>query len=262
MSTFEAQPLVSIVLPVHNGEHYLAEAIQSCLDQTYPRWELVVVDDASTDGTAQIVATFASRDGRIRPLRHEKNRRLPGALNTGFSATRGQLLTWTSDDNRYHRDALAEMVNVFAVRPDVDYVYSDYTIIDGEGERVRTVAVALPQQLAQLYDGVSCFLYRRQVYERVGAYADDLFLAEDYDFFLRVLADGSVMYPLHKNLYDYRIHARSLSDEQRGSTFAAAERALLKHLSDFGGASAEFRGGLLLYLASLSAWRKDYARAA
>ena len=91
--------LVSIVLPVYNGARFLAEAIQSCLAQTYPHWELIVVDDCSTDDSPQIVAGFAADDARIRVIRHAHNRKLPGALNTGFDAARGEYLTWTSDDN-------------------------------------------------------------------------------------------------------------------------------------------------------------------
>lgn len=261
MSSIPDGSLVSIVLPVYNGERYLAESMQSCLNQTYQHWELIVVDDASTDATPEIVAAFASRDGRIRSVCHEKNTRLPGALNSGFARARGELLTWTSDDNRYHPDALAEMVSLLVTRPDVDYVYSDYDVIDADGHFVQTNEVASPLHLMQMYDGVACFLYRRCVYDRVGEYANDLFLAEDYDFFLRVLASGCVMHPLHKSLYDYRIHSHSLSDEQRGRTFAAAECALRRHLPEFRGAGAEVRGGLFLYLASLAAWRKDYIRA-
>ncbi len=80
-----SSPLISIVLPVHNGSQYLAESIQSCLDQTMADWELVVVDDASTDLTPDIVAKFAAADARIRCVRHQINRRLPAALNTGFA---------------------------------------------------------------------------------------------------------------------------------------------------------------------------------
>ncbi|HEV2459378.1 MAG TPA: glycosyltransferase, partial [Ktedonobacterales bacterium] len=71
-------PLISIVLPVCNGARYLAESIESVRRQTYPTWELIVVDDASTDDeTPQIIAEFCARDGRIRSMRHETNRRLP-----------------------------------------------------------------------------------------------------------------------------------------------------------------------------------------
>src|SRR5262245_61923913 len=95
------EPSVSIVLPTYNGSRFLAESIQSCLDQTYPDFELIIVDDCSTDVTPAIIAEFSARDSRVHTVRHEKNKKLPGALNTGMALSRGRFLTWTSDDNLY-----------------------------------------------------------------------------------------------------------------------------------------------------------------
>ena len=88
-------PLVSIVLPTHNGARYLEQAVQSCLDQTYRNWELIIVDDASTDETPALIARLVAADSRIRSIRNEVNQKLPGALNTGFAQARGEYLTWT-----------------------------------------------------------------------------------------------------------------------------------------------------------------------
>ncbi|HEY7975548.1 MAG TPA: glycosyltransferase family 2 protein, partial [Ktedonobacterales bacterium] len=99
-------PLISITLPVYNGARFLPESLASIVAQTYTNWELICVDDTSTDATPTVLAEWAARDARIHVIRHEVNKRLPGALNTGFAAARGELLTWTSDDNRYRPDAL------------------------------------------------------------------------------------------------------------------------------------------------------------
>ena len=71
------QPLVSIVLPTYNGARYLAEAIDSCVRQTYRNRELTLVDDRSTDATPRIIAEFLAQDSRIRSMRHQRNRKLP-----------------------------------------------------------------------------------------------------------------------------------------------------------------------------------------
>ena len=105
-------------------------AIQSCLDQTYPNWELIIVDDASTDDTPVRIAQYVAGDSHLRSVRHETNRRLPAALNTGFSQAKGDYLTWTSDDNCYRPNALTEMVAFLESEPEVDIVYTDYTEID------------------------------------------------------------------------------------------------------------------------------------
>src|SRR5438034_11794938 len=99
--------LITIVLPTHNGAKYLRESIESCLGQTYHNLELVVVDDASSDATPDVIAEYS--DPRLISVRHGQNRGLPEALNTGFAHSRGHYLTWTSDDNRYAPEARAEM---------------------------------------------------------------------------------------------------------------------------------------------------------
>ena len=261
MTTPPPAPLVSIVLPVHNGEQYVAESIQSCLDQTLLDWELVIVDDASTDLTPEIIGSFVATDSRIQCVRHQTNRRLPAALNTGFAEARGSYLTWTSDDNRYRPEALAEMVKILQTDGSVDFVYADYDVIDADGHFVRSVTATPPGGFIEGYNAVPCFLYRRSLYEELGGYAEDLALAEDYEYWLRIFASRRLMYPLHINLYEYRRHARSLTDEHRGRTFAAAERALLRQLPNLEWAGGGVRGEAYLHLASLASWQGDRIRA-
>ena len=86
-------PKISIVLPTFNGERYLKSSIHSILSQTFPDWELIIVDDCSTDGTADIIKRYAQSDSRIRVIRNEKNQKLPGSLNIGFSVAKGEYLT-------------------------------------------------------------------------------------------------------------------------------------------------------------------------
>src|SRR5258705_1775548 len=202
-----SRPLISIVLPAYNGATYLGQALQSCLDQSYPAWELIVVDDASTDATPAIVREFAMQDSRVHCIRHETNRRLPGALNTGFAAARGEFLTWTSDDNLYRVTALETMAAVLTEKPDVDFVYADFDVIDEAGQFVQTNVAVPPIQLIQQYFCVPCFLYRRPGHEQLGAYAEDLFLAEDYEYWLRIFLSGDGIDSLHPNLYQYRPHS-------------------------------------------------------
>ncbi len=221
--------LVSIVLPTYNGARYLREAIQSCLEQTYPHWELIIVDDASTDETPAIIAEYVRLDPRIRSLRHEYNRKLPAALNTGFAAVRGEHLTWTSDDNRYRPHALATLVAFLEARPDVDVVYSDYTVIDETGRPLRAVQVEAPEALPFRNPIGACFLYWAAVAQKVGPYAEDLFRAEDYDFWLRA-AGVCRLEPLHEDLYEYRLHGASLNMSQSPQCHVASARAQLRNL--------------------------------
>lgn len=103
------EELISIVLPVYNGEKYLRESIDSILAQTYKNWELLIVDDCSTDSSSEIAKEYVSKDRRIYYYHNENNLRLPRNLNKGFSLARGNYLTWTSDDNRFKPTALEKM---------------------------------------------------------------------------------------------------------------------------------------------------------
>ena len=180
-------PQVGIVLPTYKRAPLLAGAIRSVLAQTFTDWELIVVDDNSPDDTAQVVAGFD--DPRIRYVRNEPNLKLPRALNRGFSLARGDYLTWTSDDNLYAPRAIEAMVGRLQ-QGGCDLVYADYWLFsqdDDNGWPVDPQVDRLPDTV-QLEKGNhmgACFLYTRRLYEAVGDYDPELFLVEDYDFFIR-----------------------------------------------------------------------------
>ncbi len=223
-------PLVSIVLPTHNGGHYLDQAVQSCLDQTWSNWELVIVDDASTDDTPERIARWAKEDPRIRSARHFRNRRLPAALNTGFARASGEYLTWTSDDNVYRPHALAEMASFLEAHDDVDVVYADYSEIDHQGQVLRRLRVSPMEELAVQNCVGPCFLYRRRVQEQLGGYAEDLFLAEDYDFWLRA-SEFFRLERLPVDCYLYRVHAGSLTARRAREIETARAQAQFRNLA-------------------------------
>lgn len=203
----DGAPLVSIVLPTFNGVRYLSESIQSCLAQTYRNLELLVVDDGSTADIRSVVSGFG--DPRVRYLRHEKNQGIAAGLNTGFHSSRGQYLTWTSDDNCYAPEAIEVLLRFLQKYPGIDFVYSQSRVVDEHGDLTGLLELGLPASLrANNYVG-PCFLYRRGVYERVGDYRT-VFLAEDYDYWVRVAASCS-MQRLLRPLYYYRMHPGSLT---------------------------------------------------
>jgi glycosyltransferase involved in cell wall biosynthesis len=201
-------PRVSIILPTYNGERYLRESMESCLDQTFRDLEVIAVDDCSTDGTSDILSSY-SGDSRVRIIRHDQNRRLPGALNTGFAQASGELLTWTSDDNRFTPDAIAVMAEFLDQEKTVGFVYSDYWIVDDVGKVQRRQSAGPPEHLRE-GSSIACFLYRREVYETVGEYDPKLFRIEDYDYWLRVARRFEMAW-LPEPLYYYRRHGASLT---------------------------------------------------
>ena len=252
------EPLVSIVLPVYNGSRHFDRAVENCINQTYPAWELIIVDDASTDGTPLRIVHYEAIDRRIRSVRHERNRKLPAALNSGFSRARGDYLTWTSDDNYYRPQAIAEMVKLLESNRRTGMTYSDYTVIDEQDRPLHRVRVGEPEDLGLRNCIGACFLYRRAVLNKVGRYKEDMFLAEDYDFWLRVSAYCPIE-PLHEDLYFYRVHANSLTVTHEESVLARTEQVLKANLPLMHRSNRVMRANAGLHLARLAQLRNDPA---
>jgi len=205
--------LVSIVLPTYTRAHMLAYAIRSVLTQTYENFELIVVDDNSKDDTPEVVRGFD--DSRIRYFRNETNLKLPGALNKGFAAAGGDYLTWTSDDNLYATDAIEKMVFALESRA-ADFVFADYYDFarheEGTGAPMNPRRVGLPGilRLDERNSVGACFMYTRAVYEAIGAYDPELFLVEDYDYFIRIQRAGFRIAHIPEALYYFSRHDDAL----------------------------------------------------
>ncbi len=219
--------LVSIVLPVYNQAALLRESIQSVLAQTYPLWELIIVNDGSTDGVEQVLDEFAGHL-QIRILK-QSNQKLPKALSNGFECARGEFWTWTSADNLMHPEQLARQVAYLRAHPDVTMVYSDYLAIDDRGallsdpdfrpqnRRTPTAAeIHLPRSVERLNTGGdnyigACFMYRGWAGKILGEYAPELGV-EDYDYWMRMNALFHIEHlGTDELLYRYRVHDNTLN---------------------------------------------------
>lgn len=204
-------PLVSIVLTTLNGARYLRESLDSCLAQTHPALELIVVDGGSTDGTLEILAEY--NDPRLRLIQQTNNvGKLPGALNLGLDVAHGQYLTWMQDDCLYHPTALERMVEALAADPTVGHVYADYWVIDEQGQVTGVQNTCEPEQiLAAKSDpcGV-CFMIRRVVREVVGPHDVAAYPTQDYDYRMRIAIRFRSL-RLSEPIFYWRIHPHSLT---------------------------------------------------
>lgn len=206
-------PRVTVVLPVHNGAAFLDVAISSILGQTFRDFELICVDDGSTDDTPAILRRHALADRRVRIITNSPNKGLPGALNTGFAAARGALHTWTSDDNIARPDMLARLVAALDAAPDASIAYADFSVIDAEG-RVTGFQKMGPASDILLGNRIgAAFLYKAEVTRALGGYDEALFGVEDYDFWLRAARRFNFV-KLDEDLYLYRRHEASLTDRR------------------------------------------------
>lgn len=222
--------LISVVLPTYNGEKYICESVDSILSQTYENWELIIVDDCSTDETLQIAASYAKDDKRIKVLHNDVNCKLPQALNVGFSETKGGLLTWTSDDNRFLPNAFEIMSHFFIEHNDVHMLCANMYEIDADGTRRREIIYPDEGKLCIENSIGACFMYTRDVYEKIGNYDINLFCVEDYDYWIRIKKNYGEITRIPDILYEYRIHGESLSGIKRQFINRQLLRLRKKHL--------------------------------
>jgi glycosyltransferase involved in cell wall biosynthesis len=254
------QALISIVLPTHNGSKYIEETIKSIIKQTYSKWELIIVDDCSTDETPLIIKRYVNNDESICSVRHLKNLKLPNALNTGFSYAKGDYLTWISDDNYYHPEALEKMSTFLDNNPQIDIVYADYQLIDEKGKYIETKRKPGPEKL--LYGNCigPCFLYRRIVQLIVGNYSEDFFLAEDYEYWLRCSHHFKFAH-LDRILCYYRKHKESLSLRKEKRVWQMGDKALLKHIHKIKWACHQEKAQSFIHLTYRALKRSEFLNA-
>jgi glycosyltransferase involved in cell wall biosynthesis len=179
--------LVSIVIPCYKGERYLAQAIESCLRQTYASIEIIVVDDASPDRCAQIAEDYAKRDARVRVIRRETNGGVSRAFDTGFDAARGEYLTRLAQDDLFREDAVALMQAHLAAHADLGLVYCDVQTMNERGD-VTGIKPALEPNEALAHGNQLglCVMWRRSVRDRLGKFDPSYDAAEDYEYWLRI----------------------------------------------------------------------------
>jgi len=203
--------LISVVLPVFNGEKFLSKSIESVLNQTYQNIELIIVNDNSNDNTLNIANQYAEKDNRVKIINNPINKKLPASLNIGHNACKGDFITWTSDDNFYELDTLKILLDNL-IKKEADVVYSNFTLIDDKDEKIREVTLPGIENL--IFGNVisCCFMYRKEVYQRNNGYNETYFLIEDYDFWLRA-SMHSKFYQINQSLYNYRKHEESLTNQ-------------------------------------------------
>ncbi len=188
-------PLVSVLMPVFNGGALVGRAVASIVDQTFADFELVVIDDGSTDETAAELARWAD-DPRVRVVRHEQNLGLVASLNQGLSLCRGELVARLDADDWSATTRLERQVAVFRSRPEIVLTSSAYDRVDADGRLIRrgvpprshaALAVAM---LAGTRTQHSTMMFRRDAALAVGGYDASWYPVEDYDLWLRMLDFG------------------------------------------------------------------------
>jgi len=217
---------VSIVLPTYNHLSFLPKSIESMLSQTFTNFELIIVNDGSTDGTREFLDSLS--DPRIRVI-HQANKRLPGALNTGFNTARGQLLTWISADNYCAPHFLETFVSAFNNHPEAGFAYSAFAWINEDGQitGVHQNQDVSWTNMIKANPGIASFMYRKECHETLGWYDPDLEGAEDWDMWLRIIEHYKATYVSDVVCY-YRLHKDSMTATKKSLIEMSSEKTKIK----------------------------------
>jgi glycosyltransferase involved in cell wall biosynthesis len=185
------EPRVSVVLPVYNRAHLLERSLGSILAQTYRDFQVIVVDDASTDNTSEVVEQF--RDPRVRYLRHQNNKGAPGSRNTGIMNAKGEFVAFQDSDDEWKPDKLAKQMARFDADPRLTVVYSGVLRHDDDRltyipdrhikKREGDISHAL---LRENFVSTVTLIVRRRGLLEVGGFVEDLPRFQDWELAIRL----------------------------------------------------------------------------
>lgn len=208
-------PLVSIIIPCYNQARYLPFALQSVQAQTFSDWEVILVNDGSTDDTAVVAAQFAS--SRLHYV-FQGNQGLSAARNTGIRAAQGEYLAFLDSDDEWEPQFLEECVKAIKRNSSLAGIYTRNVFIDPIGQtlpslggKVVALAAFRKRQLEGGYFPINAVLVRAAIVRQVGLFDTQLTSEEDWDLWLRI-SEHYVMQAISKPLARYRIYTGSMSN--------------------------------------------------
>jgi glycosyltransferase involved in cell wall biosynthesis len=231
------KPTVSVIIPTYNRALLIGKAIKSVLNQTYHDFEIIVIDDGSTDNTEETVKSF--NNFKIRYIFHSDNRGVSAARNTGIRASRGKYIALLDSDDEWLPEKLDEQIKVFKSEfAEVGVVYSNVLYIDESGKNMNKLSnpkkvegYIYEDLLGGNYVGTSStLLIKKECFDRVGLF-DDLLKAEnDWDMWIRIAKYyrfALIKIPLVK----YRFHSNRISNNPELKIIMAS-RILVKYANE------------------------------
>jgi glycosyltransferase involved in cell wall biosynthesis len=232
----DSMPMVSVIIPTHNRAEFIADAITSVLEQTYKNFELFIVDDASTDITAEVVSKFD--DKRIHYIRHDTNKGGSAARNTGIRNSTYDYIAFLDDDDEWLPDKLEKQVQtILSSIPEVGCVYTGCFRVDKTTGKVidhiiptKRGNIDLDLRLQNCVGGSSSVLLKRECLDKVGLFDETLPCSQDYDLWIRLAKEFSFEC-IQEPLFRYYHHQEKISTNvevlSRGSELMAKKHCFL-----------------------------------
>ena len=212
----ESQPLISVIMPCYNMASYVADSIKSVIAQSYPHWELLIVDDASTDETVSIIESYVQTDSRIRLAIKTQNSGIADTRNQCIQTAQGQFLAFLDADDIWHPEKLEKLLN-FMLEKNVGFTYSTYDWIDEEGNTlnrfINTIGnLDYETYLRNTIIGCSTVMVNKAI---IGEVVVPKFrTSEDTATWLDILKKGYLAYAIDEPLVSYRIRRKSASSNK------------------------------------------------
>ena len=211
-------PFISIIMPVFNGEKTISNSIQSVLNQTYKNWELILIDDGSSEQTISIIQSYIHQDSRIIFLQNRQNLGVSYTRNKGIAKSSGNWIAFLDSDDQWHPDKLKKQVHVIQKNSDVDLVYTGSSFIHPSGKRSEYIlqvpkTISYHTLLKQNIISCSSVLIRKKLAQRYPMKRDEMH--EDYAVWLQILRDGYYAYGINEPLLWYQLSNNSKSGDKK-----------------------------------------------
>lgn len=248
----DVSPFISVVLPVHNGEKYLRESIDSVLLQGYPNFEFIIWDDHATDGSAQIIESY--QDSRIRRFANEKNLGLFKTLNRAIGEAKGDWIRLWSQDDQMKPNCLATESDFIRRQPTVGMIYCAVDLIDENGEIIvpapeyQTPELVTPELATQIMffhgsiaGNIANVTLKRSVLDEVGPFREDMWISGDFEMWVRLsekyplgfLGDALIKLRAHKGQFSRAKGSYTTSISEDQFIYAALMNRLPPELSTY-----------------------------
>jgi len=255
LETLPEHALVSVIVPCYNGARFLEDALRSALSQSYSEVEIIVVDDGSTDNSAEIAQRFP-----VRYIRQE-NRGLTESRNRGVRESRGNYLVFLDADDRLKPEAIEGGVRLLAQNPECAMAVGDHTFISPDGTHLagsQKDCLSAHHYEALLKSNfiemISTVLFRRHIFDEVGGFDTTLRVAEDYDLYLRVARSHPIC--CHPAIVaEYRIHETNAS--RNSELMLSMTLRVLNRQSRYIGLNMR---RLIAFHEGFRSWRRQYGR--
>lgn len=246
------KPCFSVIIPTYNRSEILLRAINSVLSQTFQDFEIIVVDDASSDKTSDAIKQI--QDTRLIYIRHSVNRGISYSRNTGLKLSNGKYITFLDHDDEYVPDRLMKLHDIFQKHNTIDLVYHDYWLVDENQKRYFSIEEKqkgielLPIHRNVFYILPGCIAIKRECLSKIGFFDDTLGPYEDWDFLIRA-SKFCRFYYLKEALYRWYVSGTNYSLSVRNNI-----RALNKILYKYNEELYSNRDKIGMFRALLSSW--------